>query len=175
MKKCFIVLLLIHILFESCKQDPDKKAKSLIKDKLYNSLHDFKSYEPVSYGKLDSNYSSLEDDEDYVGFKKYYDSLMSEIQQNIVRAKEYPVSSYYDAQVAKGYLDKAKKIVAVCEPMSYLIDSTTNNFKSHFVGWKMRHTYRAKNLAGNLGIHHTTFFFNDSLTVVTKFRDQDQN
>ena len=72
MKKLFLSLLIISSTLLSCTKSNDEKAKDLIKSDLSKKMDDFKSYEPVEFSKLDSNYS------EYIkhSFDKYSDTLI---------------------------------------------------------------------------------------------------
>lgn len=52
--KTQILLLIMIVLFSACSSKEDK-ARDLIKLELAGSMDDFKSYESVSFGKLDSD------------------------------------------------------------------------------------------------------------------------
>lgn len=60
MKKQKLVIMLFSLIVIGCSKED--KAKSLIKEELAKTMNDFKSYEPVEYGKLDSNITSYEKD-----------------------------------------------------------------------------------------------------------------
>lgn len=175
MKEVFLTVatsLIVAIVLFGCKMSPEEKAKVLVKESLYNSLHDYSSYEPVSYGTLDSNYSSLEDDEGFMLYKKYHDSLSDEVAKITEKLEQIgDINSAYEAEEVRTLIEKSKPLIEVGMNMSLVIDSAKNAFQSEFSGWKMRHTYRANTLAGHLSIHHTVFYFNDSITSVVKTKD----
>ena len=53
----FIILLLLFCI--GCK-NKDDKVKELIKQELSKTMNDFKSYEPVEFGKLDSTFTAYD-------------------------------------------------------------------------------------------------------------------
>lgn len=72
MKKLTVVLFIALV---ACSQSKEEKAKSLIKENMKTSMNDFKSYEAVEFGKLDSTYTSYHNDENYIsltGWEKQY-------------------------------------------------------------------------------------------------------
>lgn len=56
MKKTAILVVTIVVvtILNACKNTPEDKAKALIKDYLSKNMNDFKSYEAVEFGSLDS-------------------------------------------------------------------------------------------------------------------------
>jgi len=54
-------------------------------------------------------------------------------------------------------IDKMKKLTA--------------DFKPEFSGWGMKHSYRARSLSGNTGIHHYIYVFNKELTKLVDHED----
>jgi hypothetical protein len=158
-----IICFLSVIMFSACKQQtPEEKAKKLIKDRLFTTLHDFKSYEPVKYGTVDSSFTSVFEDPTYMALKSEYDSLKKEVDDNIERGKtyvNYPMIAYMGIK----YANTAQKCVDQMIPLGKSMDSLEVVFKPKFNGWKMDHSFRAKSLGGNLGIHHYTYYFNEKL------------
>lgn len=75
LKKHVLVLLLFPMIF-SCNSQ-EKRAQKLIKEEMRLTLNDFKSYEPVQYGTLDSAFLSYEDSPQV----KLYQEKLEEFQQ----------------------------------------------------------------------------------------------
>jgi len=168
MKIALSILLVTS--FACSKTSPEEKAKKLIKDHLYVTLHDFKSYEPVKFDKLDSNYTSYLTDPQYKRWKKKYDEFIDESRRAHEMAGIY-AGSYYLASYYKKYMKQASTAM---DSASILLDKITDlakNFKHEFIGWRMSHSYRSKNLQGNLGIHHYEYYFDKELTKVVDHED----
>jgi hypothetical protein len=176
MKKVLIVFSLLAVL-AGCTSN-EKKAKSLIKDYMKTHLNDPKSYEAVEFGTLDTLFSKLEHDFDYIkyneGFKAYLkmqEDAMTEIdrkQSLIYTYENYSGSDEYnlDMEYAKMYLDSMKLYAEK-------IKIIHNNFKPEFNGWTMQHSYRAKNGLGALMLYTNKINFDKELTKITNTSDLD--
>ena len=156
------------LILYSCTS-PENKAKKVIKEELKLTLHDFKSYEPVQFGKLElsySNYEDLSEVQTLLTNSEEFLSLCNEYRDKAdIYDSEYSRDKYWIySAMATRYLDSAK---ANMDKINYI--------KLHFVsevnGWKITHSYRAKSLGGNLGIHHYTFYLDKELKRVTKTVD----
>ncbi len=161
------VLLLIPILFLliSCNS-PEKMAKTAISENLKLTLNDFKSYEPVEFGKLDSSMSKyeksprgqalLDSSDKYSGaYKHLNDRLAYES----------------DPRIALVILNLANKRLEQSQSFVKQFNKEAPFYKPQFIGWKMQHSFRAKNLAGNFGINHFLFYLNPELTKVIQTSD----
>lgn len=156
-KKYVFIFSLVILLF-SCSS-PENKAKKAIKEELRLTLHDFKSYKPVQFGKLKVARSSYEDLQEV---KKYHDKVVA----FLALCKEYKeksdlyTSDYWEyTTIADNSLDSAKFYMDKVETIKI-------HFISEVIGWKMTHSFRAKNLDGNLGIHHYLFVLDKELSKV---------
>jgi hypothetical protein len=158
-----LVLFLMVMGWSSCVSHEDK-AKKAIKTHLSKSMHDFDSYSPVEYGKIDSFYSQYDNQATYLDLKsrlktkkdsmllidKVGRDLMAEMRINRLRFESYGASQLYRDQSSD-----LQKMVASMNQLSVevkvLTDSLTdfiNNFHPSHVGWGMSHSFRGKNANG---------------------------
>lgn len=167
MKKPVLIVACLLFMIVSCKQSPEEKAKALIKEELRTTLHDYKSYEPVNYGILDSSFSSPADLVEYREAK----AAMSD---NLEKLKEFnsDLEIYGRSWVASGEFANKKEQYKLLniefDKAKKTVDSILKGFVPRFSSWKMKHSYRAKSLVGNLGIHHYDYYFDSSLTKIIK-------
>lgn len=174
MKKLLLVLLLV-LICTSCNS-PEDKAKSLIKESLKESLHDWSSYESVKFGPLDSVYTKIEDNSYYIECCTKLLLYNQKCEEALSEIKIYDdLYSYWASNNrsrlladAKEYLDTVNKYQPICKQ---LID----DFKPEFSGWKMQHSYRANNAAGNKVIGHYMYYFNKDITEIVKQEDVSEN
>ena len=160
-----LLFIIIPLALFSCKLSPVEKAKSAIHEEMRTTLHDYKSYEPVQYGKLDSDYSSVEDLPQMKALQKDFDQNVADEKEHFSTMKIYGASLYLTGQY------NSEKRIVDADIAKMLSDTTEmgqirRNFKPQFVGWKIEHSYRAKSLSGNLGIHHYILHLDSSLTKV---------
>lgn len=167
MKTYTIFLTLVFLLF-SCSSFEDK-AKKAIKDNLKLTLDDYKSYEPVQFGKLEYAMSIWADAPEVTNLLKketYYIAKCQEYKEKYtlyefdVLGKDFTM--YFD--LSGIYLDSAE-----------FIDEKIKTFEANFVperiGWQMNHSFRAKTSSGNLRINKYLFIFDNNITRVTKAVD----
>lgn len=182
-----IIILFLAVCLIGCHTKEDK-IKQLIKESLYKSLHDAKSYEIIEFSKLDSVYTSYEESKE--GSKNYtarksildkvklnqsrYDDIKSENEISRIRYYTWYAGSKYDRAELSNLskiLAENKKLLSEYDDLE-LKDSTSKNaFKRQHIGWKVSHRFRAKNKLGNLGIADHTFYFNLPLDSITSSVD----
>jgi len=154
----------------SCKMTPVRKAQWLIDSALKVSLHDYKSYEPVVFGKLDTAYSKVEDNPELKDLQEVFDKANSDGESELEEAKIY-AGSYYTRDEAEYHSRLAKFDLAKMIGAQARMDSLKKTFVPIVTGWKMEHSYRAKSLGGNFGIHHYMYYFDPGLSTILKYED----
>lgn len=168
MKK--ISFLIFISVFCSCSLDNTQKAKKLIDHELKVTLHDYHSYEPVEFEKLDSTFSKYDKDPSFIKLEsdaEYYEKLekdyVDKLELYARLPSEHMMFNIYK-NLSKQYLDTLT-----------IIDSNMTRvkkeFKPHFTGWDMIHTFRSKNLSGNFGISHFKYYFDSALSKVLLYED----
>lgn len=171
MKK-ILCSLITGLLLQSCTSSPEDRAKELIKNHLYETLNDDKSYESVSYGELDSIYTSIKDDSIYRRSNLQYDIFYSLFQSNEKFYHEYKhddyMVSYCDNLVDEMhiYLDSMKFYAAIK-------DSIEKSFNPEFKGYAITHRFRANNALGNKILSLYVFYFDKDITKIVRTVDSD--
>jgi hypothetical protein len=146
---------------------PEAKAKKLIKDHLFKTLNNFDSYKVVEFGKLDSAFTDVGDDRQYTEWLEKFDSFLEISKENNEKASRYITYG----SLLNLYLKRSREASDSMDICLKKADSILNVFKPVFKGWKMSHSFRAKNLEGNLGIHHRLYYFNLSIDTLTGHKD----
>jgi hypothetical protein len=160
-----ILIITAFSLMASCKLSPDEKAKKAIREELRVTLHDYKSYESVQYGKLDSDFSSVFNFPEYKKLSEDLDQTIAHEKEHFETMKIYAGSIYsFDRYRNEKRIveDDLEKMIRDTADMGNL----KRSFRPNFVGWQIEHSYRARSLAGNLGIHHYLFHLDSALTKV---------
>lgn len=166
--KTFIPLFIVATLLFSCSS-PEKKAQRAIKEDLRLTLHDFKSYEPVQYGKLEIANSSWDDLPEVKSYLDSADDALAKTKEYSEKADiynfDYSSSEYMEYnKMSSDYLNRAHYYMG-----------KTDSIKLHFIpqviGWKMTHSFRAKNLGGNFKLGQYEFYFDKGITKVIKSVD----
>lgn len=162
--------LWLGLFIVSCKMTPVKKAQWLIDSAVKVSLHDYKSYEPVVFGKLDTAYSKVEDNPELKDLQEAFDKANRDGESELEEAKIY-AGSYYTRDEAEYHNRLAKIDLVRMIGVQTRMDSLKRTFVPIVTGWKMEHSYRAKSLGGNFGIHHYMYYFDPGLSTILKYED----
>ena len=163
--------IIFIILLMAC-QSPADKAHKLIKEELFKNLHDFSSYEPVEFGKLDSVYTTIAFTDAHELLK--WGNVLADSAQKLIKAaqvfeksrKEYPFcDSMYliTSRLADSLLTIARENIEHS-------DSISRNFKPQFCGFRMSHRFRAKNAQGNILLSENEYFFDKKITMILKIQ-----
>lgn len=163
MKKLLITF--IAIIFISCASSKEEKAKKIIKEHLMQTLKDPSSYDPVSYEHLDSVFSPYIDTDEgrrlfnLGGITGEYSKKGSEYHNKAMVSKtRHELDIYGDSSTF--YMEKA-------EEYEKLYKKNEKNYKGDFIGWIMKHKFRAKNSMGGLDFDEQYFYFDKDVTKIT--------
>lgn len=151
----------------ACSKSPEKKAKSVIDEELRKTLHDYKSYEPVAFGKVDSSFSAYFDLPEYEDNSHKIEEATEDMKKYWDKAMIY-AGSIYSQSLYKLYKSQADEAADSAKAALERNKVISENFVPVFNGYKMNHSYRAKSLSGNLGIHHYVFYFDSGITKVVR-------
>jgi len=143
----FFVFTLISLIV-SCDQSPKRKAETSIKKYLTEHMHDPRSYEPVSFEKIDSNFSSFSDTERYKQLDQLY------------KASRFNTNSAVPLE----------KRMAEMDSLRNLIEKERSAFKGKFEGFTIVHNFRAKNKMGALILTSQEFKL-DPQFKITKMKE----
>lgn len=164
--KNILYALLACIILVSCSVSPEKKAQKLIEKQLQESLHDWKSYESVKFGTLDSVYTDTLDDSVYLHALARFEAY-KDIRDK--KADEYFIT--HSELLQKQVLELADSV----EKYSLIKDSIEKVFEPQFNGWSMNHTFRANNANGNKVIGHHLYTFDKKLIRILDSEDIGEN
>lgn len=144
---------------------PQKKAEKLIEKSMKETLKDPSSYEPVSFSELDSVFSPYSATEEGKELSELggpigrYQKIASEF-----RKKGISAETTFDE--FKAFEDSADYYEKKAEEMEVKFKENEKKYKGEFIGWYMRHNYRAKNSFGAILPGESRFFFNKELTEI---------
>lgn len=144
MKKLLIVLFSIFILI-SCSKSPEKQAKENVEKYIKAKLDDPKSYESVNFGKLDSTFSLFDESKEGIELQQQdekYSQRMSELSAEIDIADNI-------SELDK-IIEETKIISQKRKDLTDTIFSRSIAYSGKFCGYKIKHSFRAKNKMGAL-------------------------
>lgn len=183
MKK--LIIAFIAVTLAGCST-PEKKAQKLIAKQLKETLHDWSSYEPVKFSQIDSVYTTVLDDVDYLiaynhmdTYQKRFLKTMDEVNKYLDEMDIFVNSmSNYGRLKFKTASDKSGKKLEEAEKlkdsiMKYkpIVDSIELYFTPAFKGWAMTHSFRCNNAGGNKTIHYYRYFFDENITAIIGSKD----
>lgn len=180
MRKVLLFIALLFIVTGSyAQQRLLDRAKVLIRTELKQTLNDYSSYQPVSYGQVDSLFTDIWDDDTFLN-----------LVQKLADAKEAlpnkvddwffdvsPIIDYLDEQlktetnpnVKLKILDMKGKYIDFKTCQGYVLDAM-KSFTPTFIGWKLVHKYRTKNEYNAVILLDHEFHFDIGMTRVTKIK-----
>lgn len=163
MTKRIIALLAVSMLLAGCSQTPEEKAKAIITKAINDELDDPSTYEPIEFGALDSAITSLDNHREYVLMVDLVKVLVEKSETHLNLAKMYQgISQYsFDDEMRQGreLLDSVHHIEA-------RLDAIKAAFKPEFVGWKMTHSFRAKQAGEDKKKYDEVYYLDKELTKV---------
>ena len=166
MKKLIFIAILFGIIATGCTS-PEKKAQNLIKDKLKETLHDWSSYESVKFGTLDSVYTTIWDNDQYVSYTEKYIKYAKQLKKSMEEVESYEdMYSNWALSKKRAALENAQFNLDSVNFYKPKMEELEENFSPDFKGWGMTHSYRANNAGGNKVIGHYMFHFDKDMTKV---------
>lgn len=156
MKK-LIYFFIAALLITACGSN-EHSAQKLIKAQMKNLVPDYKSYKSISFGGLDSLFTTYQKDSTYVGLMRKvaaYQALSTQKTQEAITAKTLKQT------------EAIKKLVDAYADSATLVTNQASQyaraFKSTFSGWQMSHTFSAKNAQGSDEVMTYKFYFDKPL------------
>lgn len=173
MTKRLFVTILICLFAVSCSTD-EKKMQKIIKNYLYETLDDYKSYEPIAFNPSDSLFSDWTMDPllplldaKYERSKRIADSLDRE--QQLKAALGYSMR-----EVLESWNDYIAATIFTKVTYNHIRDSIKNYYVSRFIGFGIDHSFRTKNRLGGVERRSFQFIIDPSKSAVIDVRDIDK-
>ena len=159
MKKIILSLTVLTTMI-SCNKNAENQVKENVEKYMVSKMDDPKSYESVSFGKLDSLFSPFGESEEGMKLKLEDDNLS---------ARQTELSDRIDVTESIAELNKiqeeSNKITERRnQVISEMIDKTLK-YKGAFIGFKIKHSYRGKNRMGALILDTCTVVLDKNLEV----------
>ena len=160
-----LILLLAIILFaSSCSNE--QKAKKAIETYLSKTLHDFKSYEAVEFGKIDSSFTFFMDAEEFKTLDSRFDELVRAGHERDEASKSLHYSNERNLEIINDLIEKHKFGSDSMRIIREKIEEFEHNFVREFNGYVVLHSFRAKNANGALVLSEKFFVLSPQLDKV---------
>jgi len=148
-----------------------QRAEKLVTDYLLTHLNDPHSYESVGFTHLDSVFYELSDDEYYVMATK----RLQDIPRKISWFEQMIQTLAGNTEIVKMYKDSIQKAKSDTATFANYIWFAEKAYKREQTGWRMLHTYRAKNLYGGLILETDTVNISVDLTEIQSMKKVDDS
>ena len=177
MKK-IVLLGVAALVFVSCTLSPEKKATSIVEKAVKASLYHPNSYDPIGI-VMDSAFSPMDDPDFFEKTLKLYELgiEMEECNSEMKYAKSSMMiwSNSWDAYSKNEYnqhKEEYEKYSAKMETLQKKGEKLDKEMKGiielgrNFIGWKVTHSYRAQNNAGQTLIGKSVFILNPEMNQI---------
>ncbi len=144
--KHYLKFFVIVLVLTSCTKSNEDKAKEGVKDYLKTNMNDFKSYEPVEWGAVDSLFLECQETQEY---KELNDSIAFYFDKSNNNTSHEEWQKYFDLH------QKASNKLIVMLKM----------YKPKFDGYKIIHKYRGTNELGAMVLNETWFYLDKDFKV----------
>lgn len=164
MKKHTLTILLLSLLV-SCQSREDK-AKATIKTYIKDHTTQYKGYQPVSYGTLDSDMYVNQYPEERAKLRHLADSLQAEadaVKNHIQKPNEY---SFEVDTVYERAMEKSDAILAHKNKLFQDLISKIEHTRPVFTGYKMQHTFKITGTENAATTRSEIFHLNPTLVSV---------
>jgi hypothetical protein len=161
MKKTLFIAMMALVM-ASCTKSPEQIAQQLIKDSFTEDPQAAQFYEPISFGTLDSVFTTIDDYELFNTAYDNYTDCKKAAENYEWEAKKASWDNDYRTQ--KQYLEWANETHDKAEKYRQEALSMKNTFKPEFKGWKMNHKFNVNN--GIVVPFEVDIYFNKELTEV---------
>ena len=186
MKK-LVLLGFAALAFVGCTMSPEKKAASIAEKAVKASLYHPNSYDPIGT-VVDSALAPMDDPDFFEKTLKLYELgiEMDECDRKMKSAKSSMAiwSHPYDAFSRNEYNEAKEKYdnyAAKMETLQKKVEKLSAEMKGiaeqgrNFIGWKVTHSYRAQNNAGQTLIGKSVFILDPEMNQILAGYDTDDS
>ncbi len=176
MRRYFLFLLILISLpaFSQQKLTRLEKAKQLIRKEFKETMNDYASYSPVSYGKVDSLFTSPFDD----GIIKIYFDRAFEYREKAGITLDMTIDATPIIEAIEKEPEKYKAGVLghikLYESYRSMLMESISKYVPEFIGWKLTHKYRTKNIYNAVILKEQEFQFNKEMTELVNIKELDE-
>lgn len=177
MKK-IAILGVAALVFVGCSMSPEKKAASIAEKAVKASLYHPDSYDPIGT-IVDSAFAPMDDPDFFEKTLKLYELgiEMEECDYEMKNAKSsmsiwsnlhdaFSRNEYNEAKEKyDNYAEKMENLQKKCEKLSEELNCIAEQGRN-FIGWKVTHSYRAQNNAGQTLIGENVLILDPEMTQI---------
>jgi hypothetical protein len=161
MKKTLLIAMMA-LAIASCTKSPEQIAQQLIKKTFTEDPQTAQFYEPISFGTLDSVFTTLDGIKEYANAKQEYQHCIDRAEMFHRLSLGCKDREDYEGQLR--YLEMEKEQIENAETQMGIYTQIQDTFKTEFKGWKMNHKFNVNN--GIVVPFEVDIYFNKELTEV---------
>jgi pyruvate/2-oxoacid:ferredoxin oxidoreductase beta subunit len=158
MKKIILGLSLV-IAFASCTKSPENQAQENVQEYITTKMDDPKSYESVSFGKLEKGKSSYQDEEKYKNLVLEYNDM----DKRVSDAYDLALSMTHENTI-KSATESYEKLASMRSSVLTETEQYLKKYKSVDI-FKMKHSFRGKNKMGAIILDSCNVILDKNLKV----------
>ncbi|MDB5121860.1 MAG: hypothetical protein JWN56_3078 [Sphingobacteriales bacterium] len=159
--KLVLIALLIFIAAVSCKRSNEQIMKDKIADNYTSTANEalFEGYNPVSFGKIDTIYSSIETDTAYVRLTNLANKISLKINEIVFKRNSKLIDKKNADRKLRLLYDRLDSVSANRENIK-------KTFQKSIIGYSMKHTFNIKNKVTGKNIQPTILVvYHDNLLI----------
>lgn len=168
-----LLLLILSTALTSCSNE--QKAKKAIKEHLSKTMHDFKSYEPVEFGTIDSSFTTFIETKEYKTTLARFELFNDSAERAIKEIKDLiylnRTSNARLREMQKAGMVLSDSLTSIANRMA----SLEKSFTPEFNGYSLAHSFRGKNPNGALILSTKIFKLTPQLDEVIDVVDPEGN
>jgi len=158
MKRIILILTIVTALV-SCSKSQENQAKENVKKFITSKMDDPKSYESVSFGKLEKTKSSVNDDD------KYFELVKEELHIDSLSTASYnDAMTFTHENTIKSATENYERLNKLLQDQIQVVKEYKRNYKPIDI-YKIKHSYRGKNKMGALILDSCTVILDKELNV----------
>lgn len=161
MKK-FLLFSLLLLELTSCSKSPQQIIESKIKNFMNENLNDPKSYEAISFSKIDTIWTKFDESDNGKEISSKYFNAQFSLKQALLNINSDDAKRIYPNAV---FEDSIKYYQNITDSLKPLYEKGLSDFKPTPESFYIQHSYRAKNKMGALIKDDITFYFDDNLNI----------
>lgn len=182
-----VFLGLAALAFVACSVSPEKKAASIVEKAVKASLYHPNSYDPIET-VVDSAFAPMDDPDFFEKTLKLYEIgiEMEDCDREMKHAKSsMAIWSNPHSAFSRNEYNEAKEEYETCvakmetlQKKGKKLDEKLKDIAEqgrNFIGWKVTHSYRAQNNAGQTLIGESVFILDPEMTQVLAEYDTDDS
>lgn len=170
-----VFILFANLIYSQQSKTKLDKAKLLIRNEFKETMNDYSSYAPVSYSDVDSLFTSIWDDENFI---TTYVNPTIKYMDEVNRVFTNKISITYDAkpvlknikETPGNYNEDSVFNLEMFDNYQSLMYGRIKSFKPEFIGWRLTHKFRAKNAYNATVLYDYEFKFDKDLSKVSDYK-----